>query len=165
MIYIKEYLSILIQWMDVLILILLVGHANGWKDLSSKNWFLNYPEYMNKGLGSWRKWKKNPHGASCNIPINEAPWYYLKLFKPEYKERFWYSSTALVFITDFWHLAQFIQFQLVFTAICLSSIKTINLNVYQLLFTIFITLPCVFGIGFYSGYGLMQRIRKITKGY
>ncbi len=33
----------------------------------------------------------------------KRPWYYLGLYKPQFIERFPYSSTALVWLTDAWH--------------------------------------------------------------
>jgi len=46
---------------------------------------------------SWiKKWK--------SIVRPYEYWYYLGLYKPTYQERFPYSSTFLVFLTDGWHL-------------------------------------------------------------
>lgn len=40
-------------------------------------------------------------------------WYYLWLYKPDYKEAFPYSTTFLVFITQGWHLLKFAMFQII----------------------------------------------------
>lgn len=42
------------------------------------------------------------------VTIHKAPFYYLWLYKPEYVERFPYSSTFLVMLTDAWHFANFV---------------------------------------------------------
>jgi hypothetical protein len=54
------------------------------------------PQYWDPKT-SWKyKWK---------YPLRPAPvkWYYF-VFQPRYKERFPYSSTILVWLTDAWHL-------------------------------------------------------------
>ena len=69
------------------------------------NWEGERP-FLNADI-SWRnKWKLNKVG---NIIINETRhWYYFS-FNPKYIERFYLSSTVLVFITDGEHLFQFIK--------------------------------------------------------
>lgn len=48
---------------------------------------------------------------------HHMPWYYFGLYKPRYKERYWYSSTVLVFLTDKWHRYNWIQYRCVDVAI------------------------------------------------
>ena len=43
------------------------------------------------------------------VPELKKPWYYFGMYKPEYKERFPFSTTALVALTDRWHLGNLIQ--------------------------------------------------------
>lgn len=57
-------------------------------------------------IGWINKWK-TVGIYNVPIPIKEKPWYYLKLYKPLFTEKFPYSSTILVFLTDRWHLYQF----------------------------------------------------------
>lgn len=54
-----------------------------------------------------KKYKTDSNGNF--IPIEKAPWYYLWLYKPRYKELFWYSTTVLVLLTDAWHFFQLIM--------------------------------------------------------
>jgi len=70
-------------------------------NLPSNNWF-----YKWAGSGaSWKnKWKLYPNGSL--IPNKKALWYYLWMYKPAYKERFMYSTTILVSLTDGWHAFQ-----------------------------------------------------------
>ncbi len=62
----------------------------------------------NKGKGdAWKnKWKKDERGEP--IPCIKSPWYYLGVYKPKYVERFVFSSTFLVWLTDAEHLFQFL---------------------------------------------------------
>lgn len=56
----------------------------------------------------WNKSQSWKNKWAIGLPLQEKKlWYYLWLWTPKYKERFVYSSTILVFITDGWHLAQF----------------------------------------------------------
>lgn len=74
------------------------------------NWFtIHFLNTGNKGKGeSWlNKWKLDDEGNP--IPCIKAPWYYLGLFRPEYEERFIFSSTFFVFLTDAEHLFQFLS--------------------------------------------------------
>lgn len=65
-----------------------------------------------------------PRGVprECHQPVkNEGynHWWYFGLHKPEYVEKFPYSSTLLVFLTDKWHLYNFFQYRLTHIAIVL----------------------------------------------
>jgi hypothetical protein len=66
--------------------------------------FKNY-SYWDPNLGWYKKWKMVDFAI---IPNTKRPWYYLWLYKPEYVEKFPYSSTFLVSLTDGFHLLQFI---------------------------------------------------------
>jgi hypothetical protein len=51
------------------------------------------------------------------IAVDKQPWYYFGLYRLTYKERFPFSTTALVMFSDGWHLMQFFMlsfFQLAF---------------------------------------------------
>jgi hypothetical protein len=67
-------------------------------DMSAKDYFSN--PFWNK-TQSWQNKYAFP------LIRNYKHWYYFDLIKPIYKERFPFSATALVFVTDGWHLAQF----------------------------------------------------------
>jgi hypothetical protein len=42
-------------------------------------------------------------------PGNTKHWWYFGLYKPKFPERFPFSATALVFLTDKWHFNQFLM--------------------------------------------------------
>ena len=89
----------------------LIGIVNALKDSSALNKFER--EWWNKGR-SWKKvWKLN-ESRSKPLLNDIRPWYYLKIYKPKYIEKFPYSSTVLLGFTDGWHLLQNIQFTLIF---------------------------------------------------
>lgn len=70
---------------------------NNWK---TNQWFLNSKE-------SWRnKWRLDDFGEL--IPYEGSKWKYFG-FVPKYKEKFLYSSTLFVFVTDGEHLFQFFK--------------------------------------------------------
>ena len=51
-------------------------------------------------------WKNKYDLTTCQT---KAPWYYLNLYTPKYKEAFPYSTTILVAFTDAWHLTNWIR--------------------------------------------------------
>lgn len=121
-----------------------VGMSNGWKDRSALNRFKR--AYWNKSEGWLFKWKLDEDGE--RILNDKKRWYYLWRFTPKYKERFWGSSTAFVFLTDGWHLLQFIQFKLAMASVL---IGVEYLGVYQGSI-VFLNLFLSFVIGFWITY-------------
>lgn len=81
-------------------------------DTSDKGGFKKV--FLNKS-NSWLDKYKNPLQ-----PYKYIPWYYFGTIKPEYRERFPFSSTALAFLTDFWHLSQFIFLNFLFISISIN---------------------------------------------
>jgi hypothetical protein len=58
------------------------------------------PGWWDKNDGWEYKWK-------LGLPLMpRKKWYYLWIFTPKYKEKFLYSSTIFVSLTDGWHLFQ-----------------------------------------------------------
>lgn len=74
-------------------------------------------------------------------------WYYFSLFKPAYKEIFPFSSTALAFLTDYWHWTQFRYLQGMFVAISLGM--AYNLKSFLIIYLI---IHLLYAIGFNYGY-------------
>ena len=71
------------------------------------NHLMDREEELGGKKASWtNKYKLNRFGTPEYT--NKRPWYYLGLHKPKYKERFPYSTTILVSLTDLWHLLQFL---------------------------------------------------------
>ena len=103
------------KWIITAFILAAAGMVNAIKDKSALNQ-LKLP-WWNKEESWKRKWKIRKYGASAVRISVKKPWYYLGLYKPKYIERFPYSSTIFVFLTDGWHLMQFIQFKLLFTAL------------------------------------------------
>lgn len=60
-------------------------------------------------------------------------WWYLGLKKTKYAERFPYSTTALVFLTDPWHCFNWIQYRFIHMAVAFLMVKYIGENDGQLL--------------------------------
>ena len=66
--------------------------------------------------GFWKTWF-NPNSWELKweyvdgrrIETKNSPWYYLGLYNPGYKEKFKYSSTLFVGITNAWHFFQSIM--------------------------------------------------------
>ncbi len=73
--------------------------SKGFMDKSSEGKFQDI--YLNKDK-SWAN--KYADGLFPYV----KKWYYFGIITPAYKERFPYSSTIFVFLTDFWHGLQFV---------------------------------------------------------
>lgn len=82
------------------------------QDRSGKNGFKN--SFWNASE-SWQLKYEMP------LKRNHKHWYYFGFIKPIYKERFPFSTTALVFLTDGWHLSQFFFLNLTFIAIAINT--------------------------------------------
>lgn len=85
---------------------------------------------------SWKnKWKWEPlaqngykrQSVRVRYEQIDKPWYYFGLFKPEYKEKFPYSSTILVFLTDEWHWKKWLCFTCIELAISYLFVKAYDL--------------------------------------
>lgn len=81
----------------IVILVLIAGYCNGRMDYI-KRYNLDEDTWMDKWL--WEGVSRKPFTS----------WYYFGIFKPEYKEKFPYSSTVLVFTTDDWHFYKWVMF-------------------------------------------------------
>ena len=82
-------------------ILFLIGYwAKGNMDFSAKGGFKGNNYYKNKS-DSW--------GNKYVFPLKKTGnWWYFGLYKPTYKERFIFSSTMFIFLTDYWHFQQFI---------------------------------------------------------
>lgn len=101
---------ITVYWKEILIAIL-SGFAylmfNELEDESVRSTWSKFKQFLNSNLSSTNKWKLDKDGKK--IPIIGKKWYYLWAWTPKYKERFYLSSTILVFTTDGEHLFQFFK--------------------------------------------------------
>jgi hypothetical protein len=88
--------------------ILLVGVLKALSDLSSEG--VVFPK-----SSSWEsKWYVHNHHL---MPNKKKVWYYLWLYTPPFKERFPYSSTFLVSLTDSFHKIETLRIVAVIVAI------------------------------------------------
>lgn len=114
-----------------------------------------------------KKYKTDSNGNF--IPLDKAPAYYLWLYKPKYKELFWYSTTALVLFTDAWHFFQLIMLtglQLIIISLILKPID-ISLvhglpliDIINLLLLSLIILKFIWGVIFELFYSNILLIKK-----
>jgi len=75
-------------------------------------------------------------------------WWYLGLIKPMFPEKFPFSSTLLVFLTDRWHMNQFFMQRCLFLAIGLAITPKFILSI----FVAFVLFPIIMGVPFESVY-------------
>lgn len=105
--------------MVTLILLALAGIANAIMDTitfrydSSMFSKLN-PKFWDPKV-SWKNKYKDPYKFA------ENKWYYLKILQPKYQEKFLYSSSMFVAVTDAWHLFQKLLWTLMIVSILLYS--------------------------------------------
>ena len=86
-------------------------------------------------------------------PGNTKHWWYFGLYKPKFPEKFPFSTTALVFLTDKWHFNQFLMLKCFQGAIAF----LIAGNIFTWLLLTFGVLPLINGVPFEISY---ERYRK-----
>lgn len=79
---------------------------NELEDESVRDNWKKHKQFLNKKLSWKNKWKLNPEGFV--IENTKKHWYYFSI-DPKYVEKFYLSSTILVFLTDGEHLFQFFK--------------------------------------------------------
>ncbi len=75
---------------------------------------------------------------------NKTHWWYFGLYKPRYSEKFPFSSTVLVALTDKWHRAQLIMLRFMYLAVAVALTQ----NLFLILLLSFVVFPIVVGIPF-----------------
>lgn len=105
--------------------------------------FTRFDSSIFKNFGNWWNPKKSWKNK-WSYPIEDAEnkWYYFG-FLPDLKERFPYSSTSFVFLTDAWHFAKFLMLGcIVLSIVTYEPIYSplIDMVIYYALFTITFTL-------------------------
>jgi hypothetical protein len=83
-------------------------------------------------------------------------WWYFGLYKPNNAEKFPFSTTILVFLTDRWHLSQFLMLRCFYTMIAIGLFS----NIWMILVFVLIIFPVITGMGFESTY---QTFRKYIR--
>ena len=71
-------------------------------------------------------------------------WWYFGLYKPKFEEKFPFSTTILVFLTDRWHWWQFAMLRYFYLAIA----NGVTNNIWYQLGLAFIVFPVVLGVTF-----------------
>jgi len=130
--------------MTLMITLLLVYVLQGYLEGKADKIAFSY-QYLQH---HWKnKYKKNPENGNLykTIPEN-IPWYYFKLYTPSYVEKFPFSTTILVFLTDDWHLLNWVRYRLhdVTLTFVISSITGKILTSYAVL--LLIIFPIIRGI-------------------
>ena len=116
----RNFHQVLIKYMITLILIVLIGIINALMDIimgryNQSIFSLFNPDWWNPQLSWKHKWV---------YPLESTikAWYYFG-FYPRYKERFIYSSTIFVGLTDAWHFFKiFFIFFIVLGIVCYTPI-------------------------------------------
>lgn len=87
-------------------------------------------------------------------------WWYFGLYEPTFPEKFPFSSTLLVFLTDDWHKKQFFMQRCYYLAIGL----LITDKLWLALFCAFVVFPLIVGIPFEAVYDFYrQHLRQNKK--
>lgn len=93
-------------------------------------------------------------------PGETKHWWYFGLYKPKFPERFPFSATALVFLTDKWHFNQFLMLKCFQGAISF----LIAGNIFTWFLLTFVVLPIINGIMFELTYeNYRKKLRKKYK--
>jgi hypothetical protein len=83
-------------------------------------------------------------------------WWYFGLYTPKFPEKFPFSTTVLVFLTDKWHRTQFYMLRSFYFALSIA----ISNDIFTILIFTFIIFPVLVGVFFESSY---QKYRKKLK--
>lgn len=97
-----------------------------------------------KGKQWKNKWKNTEEGWDKDYR-KKYHWWYFGLYTPEpYLEKFPFSSTILVFLTDTWHLNQLIMLRFIYLSISIAFTQ----KIYLIIILTFILFPIILGIPF-----------------
>jgi len=99
-----------------------------------------------------QEWK-NKYNLS---KFRDKHWWYFKLYTPKLPEKFPFSSTILVFLTDRWHLAQLIMLRCFYLIISI----LISANIITMLILTFIIFPIIVGVSFEVSYSFYLKKYK-----
>jgi hypothetical protein len=102
-------------------------------------------QWFNPEFGWRNKWKKD--NKNNLIKNTKKLWYYLWLYKPDYKEKFTYSSTIFVFLSDFWHFLKFLKMNSLYISILIALSLSFSLS-FITWFIILLITRLIYGIIF-----------------
>ena len=92
-------------------------------------------------------------------PSDTNHWWYFNLYTPRFPEKFPFSSTSLVFLTDRWHMNQFFMLRAFYLAVAIS----ITTNIWMLLLYTCVVMPVLVGIMFEVSYNNYRNKISINK--
>lgn len=101
-----------------------------------------------KKTDTWKNKYQRTEAGSLVSTDKKDHWWYFGLYTPNYAEKFPFSSTALVFLTDDWHKYQFIMYRFLYMAISFGMGK----GILMILFLSFVVFPLLMGICFEFSY-------------
>jgi len=132
------------SWHILLIVSILYSiswYAKGRMDKSGKDGF---NDWRDKTPSQNNKYKLDENGQ---VKPYLKKWYHPKWWTPKFQEKFPLSTTAFVFITDYWHFMQFIMLN---TATIAGGLL-VGKNICAVLITIAV-MEIIYGIWFNFGY-------------
>jgi len=149
---IKEYFDFILC-NSAIFLMFFYGAFDGLMDISSENNFKGELNHLNKSESWKNKWYID---ANENPIIQEKKlWYYLYIFTPVYVELFPYSSTLLVWLTDFWHRVKFYKGIVMLVVILIQSFVMNEIHLVDIL-----VLVCMLKISVWTGFYTTYTVYK-----
>ena len=127
----------------ILLMVFVAGLCKGRADYIKEH-NLDKDSWMNK----WWWELSNNSRAGYRQTQDVKLWYYLWVFTPKYVEKFPYSSTALVWLTDEWHLMNMIMLSMYQFSIAFLILHLAELPIF-LSIPIVLILKLVHGAGFW----------------
>ena len=92
-------------------------------------------------------------------PGTTKHWWYFGLYTPTFPEKFPFSTTVLVFLTDRWHRAQFFMLRSFYLAVSLAMSDSWII----ILLSTFVLMPIILGVFFEGSYSdLKEKIKQQT---
>jgi hypothetical protein len=89
-----------------------------------------------------------PNKYDFTKPGNKKHWWYFGLYTPKFPEKFPFSTTMLVFLTDRWHEAQFFMLRSFYVAVSLA----VTSSFWWGLILTFVVFPMIVGLFFEVSY-------------
>jgi hypothetical protein len=119
-----------------IVFLVLAGIAKGYLDFYADSGIKD-KEWANKWKNVNEEWGKEY--------LKKYHWWYFGLYSPsQHLEKFPFSSTILVFLTDRWHMTQLIMLRFIYLSISVA----ITENLTYIIFFSFFLFPIVVGIPF-----------------
>ena len=129
-----------------IVLLIVSAYAKGLMDISGMDGF-GVDNIKNRS-DSWRlKYATDEHGW---LKPYLKKWYHPRWWTPKFEEKFPFSTTIFVFLTDYWHFTQFIFLNSYALVLSYFIYSTFN-NLWAFLIA-FLVIKVTYGIGFNLAY-------------